>query len=241
MARRVRSIRFRDGRTDTRHRAVSAAGRRKIRSARPGKRPASLHRDRTETTGARNPLVVERPAFPGQIDRIHPSREPLESIADARGGAVREHHGRGQTAAWRPVRIGRRRRQCLSGWENCGRSRPAVAGGEGEFKRAILSRRGLSQAAPAVLRPEKNLFHVFPRGDRIGRAVRATRYRLVEWKIPGAAAETADLELYDYEADPLETKNLASARPEVVSQLRTLLAQSPKARPQIRGPKGAAK
>ena len=69
------------------------------------------------------------------------------------------------------------------------------------------------------------LFHVYPRGERIGRAVRTTRYRLVEWKVPGRAADTADLELYDYETDPLETKNLAAEQPEVVSRLRALLAR----------------
>ncbi len=77
------------------------------------------------------------------------------------------------------------------------------------------------------------LFHVYPRGERIGRAVRTSRYRLVEWKVPGSAAESADLELYDYEADALETKNLAAAQPEIVSRLRAMLAMLPEARPQI--------
>lgn len=44
----------------------------------------------------------------------------------------------------------------------------------------------------------------------IGRAIRTERYRLVEWKVPGAPADTADLELYDYEEDPEETRNLAA-------------------------------
>src|SRR5262249_6676126 len=61
------------------------------------------------------------------------------------------------------------------------------------------------------------VFHVYPRGERIGRAVRTARYRLVEWKVAGVAAESADLELYDYETDPLETKNLAAEQPEIVS------------------------
>ena len=77
------------------------------------------------------------------------------------------------------------------------------------------------------------LYHVYPRGERIGSAVRTTRYRLVEWKVPGRAADTAELELYDYEKDPLETKNLAAEQPEVVARLRAMLAKLPEAKPQI--------
>ena len=80
---------------------------------------------------------------------------------------------------------------------------------------------------------KNHLFHVYPRGERIGRAVRTTRYRLVEWKVPGAAADTAELELYDYETDPQETKNLAAEQPEVVARLRAMLATQPEAKPQI--------
>ena len=87
------------------------------------------------------------------------------------------------------------------------------------------------------------IFHVYPRnprgrGEILGRAVRTARYRLVEWKKPGGAADTAELELYDYEADPGETKNLAAAQPEVVSKLRAILASQPEAKAQI---KAAAK
>jgi len=83
------------------------------------------------------------------------------------------------------------------------------------------------------------IFHAYPRSRRpegqiIGRAVRTARYRLVEWKVPGAAAATADLELYDYATDPLETKNLANAEPQVVAQLRGLLAAQPEALPQVK-------
>ena len=56
---------------------------------------------------------------------------------------------------------------------------------------------------------------------------------MVEWKKPGTASETADLELYDYRADPLETRNLASEQPKVVAKLRALLAKQPEAKPQI--------
>ncbi|MBN8418856.1 MAG: sulfatase-like hydrolase/transferase [Verrucomicrobia bacterium] len=75
--------------------------------------------------------------------------------------------------------------------------------------------------------------HVYPRGGLIGRAVRTQRHRLVEWKQPGAAPDTAILELYDYETDPGETKNLAVEQPAVVTVLRQFLAGHPEARPQI--------
>lgn len=74
--------------------------------------------------------------------------------------------------------------------------------------------------------------HVYPRGERLGRAIRNHRYRLVEWKLPGATAEEAEIELYDYQQDPLETRNLAPTQPEVVDSLRKTLAQQPEALPQ---------
>ncbi len=74
--------------------------------------------------------------------------------------------------------------------------------------------------------------HVFPRGERLGRAIREARYRMVEWKNPGAPAADAIVELYDYEADPLETANVAAQNPEVVARLRALLAQQPEAKSQ---------
>jgi iduronate 2-sulfatase len=78
------------------------------------------------------------------------------------------------------------------------------------------------------------IFHSFPRGERIGRAVRTDRYRLVEWKKPGEPADTATLELYDYENDPGETKNFAADLPEVVAELRAMLNQQPEAKPQLK-------
>jgi iduronate 2-sulfatase len=85
--------------------------------------------------------------------------------------------------------------------------------------------------------------HVYPRGGGlIGRAIRTQRHRLVEWKKPGAAPDTAILELYDYEADRSETKNLAAEQPAVVAVLRQLLSQHPEAKPQISSkPEAAAK
>jgi iduronate 2-sulfatase len=79
----------------------------------------------------------------------------------------------------------------------------------------------------------ESVIHVYPRNDLLGRAIRTERYRLVEWKKIGAPAETAELELYDYQTDPLETRNLAAEQPEVVAQLRALLAKHPEAKPQL--------
>jgi len=75
--------------------------------------------------------------------------------------------------------------------------------------------------------------HAFPRqrdGKPVmGRAIRTERYRLVEWKTPGASPETADLELYDYQDDPSETRNWAKDKPEVVDELRAILSRQPEA------------
>jgi iduronate 2-sulfatase len=97
---------------------------------------------------------------------------------------------------------------------------------------SLLDRRGAS--------PRDAIFHAYPRtvagrgGPLVGRAVRTSRYRLVEWKQPGAAPDTADLELYDYQADPGETRNLAPDEPSVVAKLRAVLAAQGEAKPQVR-------
>ncbi len=80
-----------------------------------------------------------------------------------------------------------------------------------------------------VARVRNHVLHAYPRGQIIGRAIRDERYRLVEWKKPGAAAETAEIELYDYESDPVETRNIAGERPDVVERMRATLAVYPEA------------
>ncbi len=77
-------------------------------------------------------------------------------------------------------------------------------------------------------RVRDHAFHAYPKA-KMGRAIRTERYRLVEWKKPGAAPGTAVVELYDYESDPLETKNHAADQPDVVADLKSKLAQYPEA------------
>ena len=79
-------------------------------------------------------------------------------------------------------------------------------------------------------RVRDHAYHCYPR-DGIGRAIRTERYRLVEWKISGKPPETAEIELYDYQEDPLETKNHAREKPEIVAELRAILAKHPEAKP----------
>lgn len=66
----------------------------------------------------------------------------------------------------------------------------------------------------------------YPRA-KLGRAIRDERYRLVEWHRAGDPAEAAELELYDYETDPLDIRNVAAQQPQVVARLRAILATYP--------------
>jgi iduronate 2-sulfatase len=78
-------------------------------------------------------------------------------------------------------------------------------------------------------RVSDHVYLCYKRGKLVGRAIRIERYRLVEWKEPAKPADTAVIELYDYKDDPMETKNLASKRPEIVKPLRAILSRYPEA------------
>lgn len=69
-------------------------------------------------------------------------------------------------------------------------------------------------------------YHCYPKGGRLGRAIRTSRYRLVEWSQSGTDHKP-DYELYDYANDPLERKNVASEQPGIVEKLSAILARHP--------------
>jgi iduronate 2-sulfatase len=79
----------------------------------------------------------------------------------------------------------------------------------------------------------KYAYHCFPKGGRLGRAIRTERYRFIDWRQTGSNND-ADYELYDYRTDPLEKKNCANELPDVVKRLSAILATQP-------APKSASK
>lgn len=101
---------------------------------------------------------------------------------------------------------------------------PSPQGIEGRSFATLLDDPGAAHRDHAI--------HVYPRGRRLGRAIRTERHRLVEWKEFGADAETAEFELYDYVEDPGESRNLASEQAEIVAELMAHLATHPEALPQ---------
>ncbi len=78
------------------------------------------------------------------------------------------------------------------------------------------------------VRVRDHAFHAYPKG-KMGRSIRTERYRLVEWRQPGAPRSTAEYELYDYETDPNETRNHAAGDSRVVKELAAILAKYPEA------------
>ena len=77
-------------------------------------------------------------------------------------------------------------------------------------------------------RVRDHAFHAYPK-RKMGRAIRTERFRLVEWKQPGAPSKSAEIELYDYREDPLETKNIAMEKSAEVKRLQAILDHYPEA------------
>lgn len=89
---------------------------------------------------------------------------------------------------------------------------------------------------PVLEKPDARLrnhaYHCYPRNkDKqryIGQAIRTKRYRMVQWV--NMEDENAEhiYELYDYEEDPLETKNLAKTKKKVLKELIQIVNTHPK-------------
>ena len=75
-------------------------------------------------------------------------------------------------------------------------------------------------------------YHAYNKRTHLGRAIRNDRYRLVEWTPHGEGE--IEYELYDYKDDPMEKKNWAKSKPKALQQMKQLLAQEPKAKPQAK-------
>ncbi|RXP62710.1 DUF4976 domain-containing protein [Lutibacter sp. HS1-25] len=73
-------------------------------------------------------------------------------------------------------------------------------------------------------------YHSYPRNrgkDKfIGQAIRTERYRMVQWT--NIRNDEKIYELYDYQEDPLETKNYASLKPKVLKEMIAILNTHPK-------------
>ncbi|MEM9644197.1 MAG: sulfatase-like hydrolase/transferase, partial [Planctomycetota bacterium] len=80
---------------------------------------------------------------------------------------------------------------------------------------------------PAV-RVRDHAFHVYPK-KQLGRSVRTSRYRMVQWKQPNAPESSATYELYDYEAAVPEKENLAARLPDVLMRHQAILNRYPEA------------
>lgn len=65
-------------------------------------------------------------------------------------------------------------------------------------------------------------------------SVRTERYHMVEWTNAEAPSTDRIYELYDYEVDPLETKNYAQEKPNMLNELKAILAKHPQVKLQVR-------
>lgn len=106
----------------------------------------------------------------------------------------------------------------------------APTGGDGVSFSKVMQDPGLA-GRPYVT-------HVYPRGKKLGRAIRDPRYRMVQWKNfqgPSASDDQTEVEyeLYDYVDDPLETRNLARQRPEILASMQVELGKQPAPKPQV--------
>lgn len=73
-------------------------------------------------------------------------------------------------------------------------------------------------------------YHAFPMGGYLGEAIRNDKYRMIRWTHMKNIQKEVIYELYDYENDPKETKNIASEKSNVVNAMLLILDKYPKAK-----------
>lgn len=72
-------------------------------------------------------------------------------------------------------------------------------------------------------------YHTYPKGGKLGCTIRTDRYRLVTWYDLKDRDADPVFELYDYQEDPLETRNIAENKPRIVRDLKKILDKHPAA------------
>lgn len=72
-------------------------------------------------------------------------------------------------------------------------------------------------------------YHAYPHGGYIGRTIRTERYRMIEWKKWDDENDVL-YELYDYELDSLEIRNIASENKKVLKEMQLILSRHPEAK-----------
>ncbi|MGS2737952.1 sulfatase [Sinomicrobium sp. M5D2P17] len=73
-------------------------------------------------------------------------------------------------------------------------------------------------------------YHAFPMGGYLGEAIRNDRYRMIRWTPMRHNNKEVLYELYDYENDPKETRNIAPEKPDVISEMIETLEKYPEAK-----------
>lgn len=77
---------------------------------------------------------------------------------------------------------------------------------------------------------KNHAYHAFPMGGYLGEAIRTKQYRMIRWTPIRKNKKEVLYELYDYDNDPKETKNIAKENPKMVSKMTQILKQYPKAK-----------
>ncbi len=80
-----------------------------------------------------------------------------------------------------------------------------------------------------ALRLRDHVYHIYPRGKKLGRAIRTERYRLVEWRGFDGDSASIEYELYDYRKESVERENIYAGNPDIAAGLKHILAHYPPA------------